>query len=388
MLSREPEDSALEVHELSKRYEAGQSAVDGLSFNVKVGEFFVIMGPSGSGKTTLLKCIAGLLLPDGGKIVIHGGDVTDLPPNKRNVSLIFQDFALFPHMNVFDNIAFGLKLKKMGKAEIRKEVEEILKLVGLSHMEKRFPRQMSGGEKQRVAIARSLVVKPKILLFDEPLANLDYRLQRKMEEELKILHQRLGLTFIYVTHNQEQAISLGDRVMILNRGVIEQIGSPTEIYMHPVNVFTARFLGELNLVRGEVTRLDGPKVEVKTSFASFTARAGGERLEPNTEVTYAVRPEKVSIGEGEQKKENMTKAKFVSAIYRGTETECLVEMPNGSIFKAIVPGERIREISWSPSEVVTIGWRAEDAFVLREVSAVAGTDVESLIYGQGGGEAR
>jgi len=165
----------------------------------------------------------------------------------------------------------------MGKDEIRKEVAEILKLVGLSHMEKRFPRQMSGGEKQRVAIARSLVVKPKILLFDEPLANLDYRLQRKMEEELKILHQRLGLTFIYVTHNQEQAISLGDRVMILNRGVIEQIGSPTEIYMHPVNVFTARFLGELNLVRGEVTRLDGPKVEVKTSFASFTARAGGER---------------------------------------------------------------------------------------------------------------
>src|SRR5207245_10439724 len=186
---------------------------------------------------------------------------------------------------------------------------------------KRVSSQMTDAETQRVAIGQSVLVKQKLLLFDEPLANLDYRLQRKMEEELKILHQRLGLTFIYVTHNQEQAISLGDRVMILNRGVIEQIGSPTEIYMHHVNVLTARLLGEINLVRGEVTRLDGPKVGVKSSFASFTAGEGGRRVEPNTEVTYAVRPEKVSIGEGEQKKENMTKAKFVSAIYRGSETE-------------------------------------------------------------------
>jgi len=224
-------DAALEVSGLSKTYEEGSQAVANLSFTVNAGEFFVIMGPSGSGKTTLLKCIAGLLLPEGGKLLIHGRDVTALPPNKRNVSLIFQDFALFPHMNVFDNVAFGLKLKKLSKEEIAKGVGAVLKTIGLSGMEKRYPRQLSGGEKQRVAIARSLVVKPRILLFDEPLANLDYRLQRKMEEELKILHQRLGLTFIYVTHNQEQAMSLGDRVMILNKGVIEQVGAPTDIYL-------------------------------------------------------------------------------------------------------------------------------------------------------------
>jgi ABC-type Fe3+/spermidine/putrescine transport system ATPase subunit len=296
--------------------------------------------------------------------------------------LIFQDFALFPHMNVFENVAFGLRLKKMGKSEVTDEVRKILTVVGLPHVENRYPGQLSGGEKQRVAIARSLVVRPKILMFDEPLANLDYRLQRKMEEELKLLHQKLGLTFVYVTHNQEQAMSLGERVMILNKGVVEQIGSPTEIYMNPVNVFTARFLGELNLVRGSVVKSDSGKVEVKTNFGSFIGRSGEQKVEPNSEVTYAVRPENVVIGDSGRGLDNTATSNFLSAISRGTETECLTELPGGLVFKAIVPGERFRDLGWKPSDKVEIGWNSKDAFVLTKISAVPGTDIEGLIYGK------
>jgi ABC-type Fe3+/spermidine/putrescine transport system ATPase subunit len=320
-LSGSGTDVELEVRGLSKRYESGSAAVNELSFTVGKGEFFIIMGPSGSGKTTLLKCIAGLLLPDNGKIFLDNQEITLLPPHKRNISLIFQDFALFPHMTVFENIAFGLKLKKVPREEIEQEVKAILELIGLPGMAKRFPRQLSGGEKQRVAIARSLVLKPKVLLFDEPLANLDYRLQRKMEEELKELHHRLGLTFIYVTHNQEQALSLGDRVMLINKGIIEQIGSPLEIYMRPRNVFIARFLGEINLIRGKVIRKGEEEVEVKTSAGTFTGRSLDEGLQVDGEVTYAVRPEKVSLDAGVTRKANTIRGKFISLIYRGSEAE-------------------------------------------------------------------
>ncbi len=375
-------DVELQVSQVTKRYETGSSAVDGISFTVRKGEFFIIMGPSGSGKTTLLKCIAGLLTPEAGTITIDGQDITNMPPHKRSVSLIFQDFALFPHMTVHDNIAFGLKLKKVPKDKIEKEVTEILGLIGLPQLAKRFPRQLSGGEKQRVAIARSLVVKPKVLLFDEPLANLDYRLQRKMEEELKELHRQLGLTFIYVTHNQEQALSLGDRVMLINKGVIEQIGSPIEIYMHPRNVFTARFLGEINLIRGKIVKKDGKGVDVKTPSGNFSGRYWDSSLEPNDEATYAIRPEKVSLNTDAKGGENVVKAKFINLIYRGTEAECITQLADGTRFKAILPGDRLSAMKLSYASEVSLDWRAEDAFVLKKVSEVEGIDVESLMYGR------
>ncbi len=372
----------IEVSQLSQTYESGSAAVNELSFTVKKGEFFIIMGPSGSGKTTLLKCIAGLLIPDSGKIFLDKLDITPLPPHKRNVSLIFQDFALFPHMTVFENIAFGLKLKKVSRAEIEREVKEILELIGLPNVAQRFPRQLSGGEKQRVAIARSLVVKPKVLLFDEPLANLDYRLQRKMEEELKELHRKLGLTFIYVTHNQEQALSLGDRVMLINKGVIEQIGSPMEIYMHPRNVFTARFLGEINLIRGRVTRKTEKSVEVKTAAGTYTGRCWDEGLEVGGEVTYAVRPEKVSLSPDGKDRVNFVRGRFINVIYRGTEAECISELADGTRFKAILPGDHLGTMELKRSDEIILEWDAEDAFVLKKVSEVGGIDIESLMYGR------
>jgi spermidine/putrescine transport system ATP-binding protein len=373
-------DVILRVENLTKRYSEEIAALNGISISVKKGEFFVIMGPSGSGKTTLLKCLAGLLEPDSGKIFLEGNDITNLPPHKRDVSLIFQDYALFPHMNVGENVAFGLKLKGYSREKIREEVRQILKLVGLEGYETRDPRQLSGGEKQRVAIARALVLKPKVLLFDEPLANLDYRLQRKMEEELKLLHRSLGMTFIYVTHNQEQAMSLGDRIMIINKGYVEQIGTPFELYSNPRNVFTARFLGDVNLLRGKIVSFDGAKIIVSTQFGEFIARANETAsLEVGKEVTYAVRPENVLLS---SELNNRVTVKYVTTIFRGTEAEFLGELPDGNRFIATLSANDARNLNIKAGDEVTMSWNNEDAVVLTEISSVAGVDVESLIYGR------
>lgn len=375
-------EEILRVENLRKQYSGDTSAINGISFSVLKGEFFVVMGPSGSGKTTLLKCLAGLLLPDEGRIVLEGNDITELPAHKRGISLIFQDYALFPHMTVAENIAFGLKLKGLSKDEIEREVTNILRIIGLSGYENRNPRQLSGGEKQRVAIARSLVLKPKILLFDEPLANLDYRLQRRMEEELKLLHQELGLTFIYVTHNQEQAMSLGDRIMIINKGLIEQIGKPDELYFKPRNVFTARFLGEVNLIRGKALSIEGNYVKVETRFGILEGRCW-DSVKAGSDVTYAIRPEFVRMFRGKTGgRLNSIKGRFLSIIYRGIEAEGVMLLEDGTRFSAIIPGQDALRMSIKQDEEIESYWSSDDAFVLTETSAVPGADIESLVYGQ------
>jgi len=344
---------------------------------VEKGEFYVIMGPSGSGKTTLLKCIAGLLTPEAGKIVLDGVDITDVPPHKRNTSLIFQDYALFPHMTVEENVEFGLKLKKMDKDTIKSEVKHTLGVIGLAGFEDRMPRELSGGEKQRVAVARSLVLKPKLLLYDEPLANLDYRLQRKMEEELKSIHEEFGLTSVYITHNQEQALSLGDRLMVINKGMIEQVGNTDEIYLGTANVFTARFLGEINILNGKVAGKEGEFVRVVTEEGSFLGRGHGT-FETNAQVFYCVRPEKLRVG-ATPPKENSTSAKVVTTIYRGTEAEVILAFNHETRVKYIAydvtPG------TFKEHEALNIHWRPEDAVVLSEVSKVKDIDIDKLIYG-------
>ncbi|BAL99972.1 putative ABC transporter ATP-binding protein [Caldilinea aerophila DSM 14535 = NBRC 104270] len=229
-------------------------AVDGIDLRIRDGEFFTLLGPSGSGKTTCLRMIAGFDRPTEGTIYLHGVDVTKLPPYERDVNTVFQDYALFPHMNVGENIAYGLKIRGVSKAEQKRRVEEMLALVQLSGFEHRKPTQLSGGQRQRVALARALINQPRVLLLDEPLGALDLKLRQQMQVELKSLQQRLGITFVFVTHDQEEALSMSDRVAVFNQGKIEQIGSPMEIYERPQTAFVANFVGVSNMIAGALAQ--------------------------------------------------------------------------------------------------------------------------------------
>ncbi|MBQ1215519.1 MAG: ABC transporter ATP-binding protein [Firmicutes bacterium] len=240
----------LKLEHISKAFE-GVEVLKDISLDVKKGEFITFLGPSGCGKTTTLKIVSGLLDPDEGRVVLHGQDVTELPPEKRNVNTVFQSYALFPHMTVEGNVGYGLKLKKVPKAEIAKRVKEMLELVQLAGYEKRYPEELSGGQQQRVAIARALVNGPEVLLLDEPLGALDLQLRRQMQLELKRLQKKLGITFIYITHDQEEAINMSDRIVVMDKGIFQQVGTPDEVYNRPKNEFVARFVGNANIIPGE-----------------------------------------------------------------------------------------------------------------------------------------
>ena len=239
-------------------------AVDSVTLSIKEGEFFTFLGPSGCGKTTTLRVIAGLEYPDGGKIFFDDEDVTDLPPYKRNTGMVFQNYALWPHMTVFENVAYGLKIRGYSKSEIRKRVLEVLELVKLKGLEDRYPTQLSGGQQQRVALARALVIEPKVLLLDEPLSNLDARLRIEMREELKKLQKKLKITTIYVTHDQEEALVISDRIAVMNQGKIMQVGEPNEVYRRPKNLFVATFLGRCSLIEGKIEKIEGDLVTLVT----------------------------------------------------------------------------------------------------------------------------
>src|ERR1700758_4200631 len=253
----------LEVRELTKRY-SPQVSVGPISFEVQEGEFFSLLGPSGCGKTTTLRCIAGFEALTEGSIRLHGERLDDKPPHRRDVGLVFQNYALFPHLTVFDNVAFGLRLRRLGRAEIGVRVSRVLQLVDLAGMATRFPAQLSGGQQQRVAIARSLVLEPRILMFDEPLSNLDFKLRIQMREELRNLQRRLGKTSIYVTHDQTEALALSDRIAVLSNGRIEQIGTPSDIYERPATAFVAEFIGSSNLFPARIVARNGRDTMVET----------------------------------------------------------------------------------------------------------------------------
>jgi spermidine/putrescine transport system ATP-binding protein len=249
--------AAIELESVVKRY-GGHNAVDGVTLSIAEGEFFSLLGPSGCGKTTTLRMIAGFVQPDEGRILLHGKDVTTVPPNKRPVNLVFQQYALFPHMTVYDNVAFGLSVKRIPRREHGDRVNEILRVVALEGYEKRRPRQLSGGQQQRVALARALVNRPAALLLDEPLGALDVKLRRHMQLELKRIQHELGTTFVYVTHDQEEALAMSDRIAVMNGGLVEQIGNPREIYETPASDFVADFVGTVN-----VLDLAGGRVSVR-----------------------------------------------------------------------------------------------------------------------------
>jgi iron(III) transport system ATP-binding protein len=261
--------------------------IDNVSLDIAKGEFFAFLGPSGSGKTTLLRLIAGFGIPSGGRILIDEKDVTHLPPWSRNVGMVFQNYALWPHMTVAKNVAFGLERRRLPKAEIRRKVDDVLHLVGLAEFADRRPAQLSGGQQQRVALARTLVIEPTVLLLDEPLSNLDAKLRVEMRSELRQLQQKVGITTVYVTHDQEDANSVADRIAVLDRGRIQQVGTPIELYDHPASRFVAGFLGTANMIDGEVQK-DGRFVADGFSLDAAGAPAGRAAI--------SVRPQDITVG--------------------------------------------------------------------------------------------
>lgn len=305
---------SLELKNIKKSFQEGEDVLESICLTAKKGEFVTLLGSSGCGKTTTLRIIAGLEQPDSGQVFLNGKDVTSLEPNQRNVNTVFQNYALFPHMNVADNIGYGLKLKKTPKAEISRRVKEMLELVQLSGFEKRKPSELSGGQRQRVAIARALVNNPEVLLLDEPLGALDLQLRRAMQHELKRLQKKLGITFIYITHDQEEAINMSDTIAVMNHGRFEQIGTSDEIYNHPKTSYVATFVGNANILTGVVenigteetgdtsklitVRTDAGKVKVSMNNANITAESDKEYLlQKGEKVTIAVRSENIRFEE-------------------------------------------------------------------------------------------
>ena len=285
--------ATLELQGLTKRF--GEfTAVDSMNLKAAEGEMIALLGGSGCGKTTTLRMIAGFTEPTAGQILVDGKNVSTIPPYRRNIGIFFQNYALFPHMTVFENVAFGLKLQKLPKNEIRERVEHMLALVKLTGMDKRYPRQLSGGQQQRVAIARALVNRPKVLLLDEPLGALDLRLRKDMQNELKRIQQQMGITFIYVTHDQEEALTMSDTVVVMDKGRIQQIGTPEDIYNEPKNAFVADFIGESNILNGTMVRDNVVKMYGK----EFPCVDGG--FEENEPVDVVIRPEDIDIVPVEQ----------------------------------------------------------------------------------------
>ena len=272
-------------------------AVDSINLNIEPGEFVTLLGPSGCGKTTTLRMIAGFESPDEGEIYLGDEAINELTPNKRDTAMVFQSYALFPHMNIFDNVAYGLKLRHVPKAEIRTKVFDMLKLVGLEGMENRFTNQLSGGQQQRVALARALIVEPGVLLFDEPLSNLDAKLRVYMRTEIRRIQQQFGITAVYVTHDQSEAMSISDQIIIMNKGVIAQMGTPQEIYYSPASEFVADFIGEANFLKVQVDGVESDVVNVNLNGVRFPVKRPAGAVAKGEEHTLMLRPEGIRVSD-------------------------------------------------------------------------------------------
>ncbi|OUL35453.1 spermidine/putrescine ABC transporter ATP-binding protein [Nostoc sp. T09] len=317
-----------------------EPAVNGVDLDVRQGEFFSILGPSGCGKTTILRLIAGFEQADAGKVLIQGQSMTNVPPYRRPVNTVFQSYALFNHLNVWDNIAFGLRLKKIRKPEIDRKVKEALKLVKMESLRSRFPNQLSGGQQQRVALARALVNRPSVVLLDEPLGALDLKLRKEMQVELLNLHKELGLTFIMVTHDQEEALSLSDRIAVINQGKIEQVGTPSQIYEFPRTSFVADFIGDTNLFSGEIVAVEAStvQIETKTGLTIVVTRYEETPADLSQPVVVSVRPEKIQLSlYPPSLPSNCFEGRLVNIMYLGTHVNYVVELINGISINVLQP---------------------------------------------------
>jgi spermidine/putrescine transport system ATP-binding protein len=373
-------DSDIRLEGVTKRF-AETLAVDDLSLEIERGSFFAMLGPSGCGKTTTLRMIGGFEDPTGGRVFLGGADVTDHPPFRRDVNTVFQSYALFPHLTVERNVAFGLERKKVGKAEVRRRVGEILDLVQLQGLGNRRPSQLSGGQQQRVALARALVNHPRALLLDEPLGALDLRLRRQLQIELKRIQQEVGITFVHVTHDQEEALTMADTIAVMNEGRIEQMGSGEELYERPRTEFVANFLGLSNLIDGSVGSRDG-------ALATFDAEEGERVFVPTDRfanvnggpIRVGIRPEKIAIAvarpdpESSSSTRNVIHGRVTVASYLGVSIQYLVETKTGRELTVIAPnrdGDAAGSIG--PGRDVSLAWDPFHTFVVQrqETSNVA-----------------
>ncbi|ANZ38367.1 spermidine/putrescine ABC transporter ATP-binding protein [Lentzea guizhouensis] len=355
------------LHGVRKRF-SDQVAVDGVSLNVHEGEFFSVLGPSGCGKTTVLRMIAGFVDPDEGRIELDGNDMVGVPPYRRDVNTVFQSYALFPHMSVWDNVAYGLKRKKLRGEELKKRVGEHLELVRLSQFAQRRPAQLSGGQQQRVAIARALAAGPQLLLLDEPLGALDAKLRKELQIELMRIQREVGTTFLYVTHDQEEALVLSHRIAVMNAGKIEQVGYPEDVYERPATRFVAGFIGTSNILDAEVSGVDGGFAELTAPGATrLRARFTGA-VSHGQKVAATVRPEKVHLfNETAEPPTGWCVLPGVvhDVVYTGVSTQFVVDTPAGELVAFVQNAQRIDDAG-APGQPVRLAWDPEFTVLLEK----------------------
>jgi len=349
----------IELVDITKRFEK-VIAVNNVSLSIKKGEFFSLLGPSGCGKTTTLRIIAGLENPTSGNVILDSKDVTNVPAYRRDVNTVFQDYAIFPHMSVYDNIYFPLKMRKISKKEARPKIERVLKLVNMSGFRYRYSNQLSGGQRQRIALARALVNEPQALLLDEPLGALDFKLRVAMQTALKDIQKDLGITFIYVTHDQTEAITMSDRIAVMQDGITYQIGTPDEIYNKPNTPFVASFIGKMNFLEGKVIKVSPKSIEVKISDFKVYCKKDEYKISEEEIVLVSVRPEKVYINSF-KKLPNEIESKLTRIVFRGGDYEVTTAFGDFELLSVV------DFKSWDKShelgDIIKVGWELEDAKV-------------------------
>ena len=351
-------DIAVEVVDLGKNY-GPVKALNSVSFSIDSGQYYAFLGPSGGGKTTLLRLIGGFIQPTAGRVLLHGQDVSHLPPNQRPTSMVFQSYALFPHMNVERNVAYGLKLRKMPRNEMREKVDWMLSMVGLDGYNERMPHELSGGQQQRVQLARSLVLDVDILLLDEPLAALDAKLRKDMCLELKRIQDKVGITFIHVTHNQEEALTVADRIAIIADGDLIEQGTAREIYEAPQKRFTAGFIGDSNLLEGIVAGISGERVTVDLDYAKVDIAAPSTTAAAGDAVSFSVRSELLRVVDPDQAANGAWQtvpATYLETIYLGLTTSHLVRLPDGTEVAARMMSDEQANGQLDAGQAVTVGW--------------------------------
>ncbi len=352
-------DTAVEVVDLVKHY-GPVVAVRSVSLRIASGQYFVLLGPSGGGKTTLLRLIGGFLRPTSGKVLLHGVDVSDLPPNKRRTSMVFQSYALFPHMNVARNVGFGLRLRRMSDGDIRDKVNAMLGLVGLTGLGERMPHELSGGQQQRVQLARSLVLDTDILLLDEPLASLDAKLRKDMCLELKHIQEQVGITFLHVTHNQEEAMTIADHIAIIADGRLVESATPQDIYRNPQARYTAEFIGEKNLLQGRVVSSGDGVTGIDLGYATVRVTNAGKAIETGADVSLSIPSERIFLVDGPGDGMECLSARFVERFFLGLTNNDVVRLADGTdLLIRSLASDAAPDVAEGAQ--VTVAWKRGDA---------------------------
>jgi spermidine/putrescine transport system ATP-binding protein len=360
----DPDQPMIELRGVTKRF-GGFTAVNDVSLTVKAGEFLTLLGPSGCGKTTLLRLLAGFEMPDEGVVLLDGEDVSHVPPYRRSVNQVFQSYALFPHLTVRENVGFGLRMQQVPTAEAADRIVEALRMVSLVEQADKYPHQMSGGQRQRVALARAIVPRPKVLLLDEPLSALDAKLRHGMQLELKRLQRKLGMTFVFVTHDQEEALTMSDRIAVINKGRIEQLGNASEIYHRPRTAFTADFIGQANLLESSVVSRNGTtaRVRLETGLELVIARA--ELPDSASKALVSIRPEKIHISRVPVSAENVFQARIAEEIFQGATDSLQLVTDQGTHLHALVANESATQEAFHEGDTVYCSLHLDDLVIVQ-----------------------